>query len=388
MIPHTTETLKLLTWSELRTLHSSLKLKAGGKRADYEARILELQPITIADIAAPTSFTCAQCPFARLIEDNKYCCEVSQTASDVRLGHWEATVSCFESLAESIAELDEVVEAETPIAPEPIAPEEIAVIQPISLAERMTGLTRHPFRYEWDVHQGKHSFSASCFGLCECSRCERERELPLNEQRRGSHQIMLERLSQVKAPTPVIQPPKNRADVQNFTLDLSVLSVAATNNAARNSEAEGTIHWHSPLQGTIAGKKGALRNFYIRSRNCLININLNDPATYEIMLAVNANFTAAESKHPNVRHQQIRSAIEAGRVFAPKTFKNSPQFLMHTENYRDIGRIMQGKDGRWWAWLNSGITGHPFDSENQAYKYLDFAADQRNQSQKLQACVN
>jgi hypothetical protein len=73
---------------------------------------------TTIDDSAPASFTCAQCPFARQIEDNRYCCQVSQTASDVRLGHWEATVSCFEALAKAEAEqTPEPVTAEVEEAP-------------------------------------------------------------------------------------------------------------------------------------------------------------------------------------------------------------------------------------------------------------------------------
>lgn len=66
----------------------------------------------------PASFTCAECPFARHIDGNRYCCQVSQTASDVKRGHWEATVSCFEALAKAEAEKAAEVE-EAPIAPEP-----------------------------------------------------------------------------------------------------------------------------------------------------------------------------------------------------------------------------------------------------------------------------
>jgi len=73
---------------------------------------------TTIDDSVPASFTCAQCPFARQIEDNRYCCQVSQTASDVRLGHWEATVSCFEALAKAEAEqTPEPVTAEVEEAP-------------------------------------------------------------------------------------------------------------------------------------------------------------------------------------------------------------------------------------------------------------------------------
>lgn len=82
------------------------------------------QTATTIDTAAPATFTCAQCPFARLIEDNRYCCAVSQTASDVKRGHWEATVSCFEALVKAEAEKAEpVAEIEAaPIAPEQNTP--------------------------------------------------------------------------------------------------------------------------------------------------------------------------------------------------------------------------------------------------------------------------
>jgi len=73
---------------------------------------------TTIDDSAPASFTCAQCPFARQIEDNRYCCQVSQTASDVRRGHWEATVSCYEAIAQAEATktFEPVAEIEAPIA--------------------------------------------------------------------------------------------------------------------------------------------------------------------------------------------------------------------------------------------------------------------------------
>src|SRR4028118_335914 len=71
---------------------------------------------TTIDTSAPATFTCSQCPFARLIEDNRYCCQVSQTASNVKRGHWEATVSCYEELAKAGAEKAEPV-AEVKAAP-------------------------------------------------------------------------------------------------------------------------------------------------------------------------------------------------------------------------------------------------------------------------------
>lgn len=176
---------------------------------------------------------------------------------------------------------------------------------------------------------------------------------------------------------------KLKAEVQEqFTIDNSILTIAKPKLAAISLEPEGTIHWHGPLQGTIVGKK-SLRNFYIKSRNCLVDLNLSDPATYEIILVLGADFTAAEFSRPNIRHQQIRSAIVAGRSFNPRDFKDSEEFLTKTEDYCGRGRIMEHADGRWWAWSNNGVTGQPFSHENLAQKYLDYVADRR----KLPVCA-
>ena len=76
--------------------------------------LTETAPTTTID-TAPASFTCSQCPFARHIDGNRYCCQVSQTASDVKRGHWEATISCYEALAQAKAEAEKAAQA--PIAP-------------------------------------------------------------------------------------------------------------------------------------------------------------------------------------------------------------------------------------------------------------------------------
>ncbi|MEP6582537.1 hypothetical protein NDI43_27570 [Microcoleus vaginatus GB2-A3] len=82
--------------------------------------LTETATATTIDDTAPASFTCAQCPFARLIEDNRYCCTVSQTASDVKRGHWQATVSCFEALAKAEAEAEKAAEPVAEVVEAPI----------------------------------------------------------------------------------------------------------------------------------------------------------------------------------------------------------------------------------------------------------------------------
>jgi hypothetical protein len=90
---------------------------------------MKLAQSTATPIAAPApaTFTCSQCPFSRHIDGNRYCCSVSQTASDVKRGHWEATVSCFEALAKAEAE----AEIEAPVIA-PTEPTSIGLATPLN----------------------------------------------------------------------------------------------------------------------------------------------------------------------------------------------------------------------------------------------------------------
>lgn len=85
-----------------------------------EVAQLQLLIPPVTEPAIPASFTCSQCPFARQIEDNRYCCTVSQTASDVKRGHWEATISCYEALAQAKAEAEKVAEPAAEVVEAPI----------------------------------------------------------------------------------------------------------------------------------------------------------------------------------------------------------------------------------------------------------------------------
>ncbi|MEG3929466.1 hypothetical protein [Microcoleus sp. T3_D1] len=173
-------------------------------------------------------------------------------------------------------------------------------------------------------------------------------------------------------PSPVIQQLETqmkelKKDVQQLTLDASILS-PATNEpeqlvGANESELEGTIYWQdSRLRtGLIVGKKGVRRYFYVQ----------NDV----IYVVLNSDFTASERKHPNIHHTRIRQAIEAGKQFNPIAFKQFPEFAHYAENYRDMGWIYQAPDGRWWAWKNGGVTGHPFFDEQTACDYLETTAN-------------
>ncbi|MEG4577579.1 hypothetical protein QUA56_33675, partial [Microcoleus sp. N3A4] len=54
-------------------------------------------------------------------DGNRYCCQVSQTASDVKRGHWEATISCFEALVAAEAEKEAALAAKVEETAAPIA---------------------------------------------------------------------------------------------------------------------------------------------------------------------------------------------------------------------------------------------------------------------------
>ena len=84
--------------------------------------LLESTATTIARPTSPTALTCSVCPFARQIEDNRYVCQVSETAADVVRGHWPAKASCHEAVEAAekatqapIAQTDTT--EQTPIAP-------------------------------------------------------------------------------------------------------------------------------------------------------------------------------------------------------------------------------------------------------------------------------
>jgi hypothetical protein len=107
------------------------------------------QTATTIDTSAPAAFTCADCPFARHIDGNRYCCQVSQTSSDVKRGHWEATISCYEALAAAEAEKEATLvatttEVEAPIAQTdttdqtPIAPATHSTLVPATLSAKKT----------------------------------------------------------------------------------------------------------------------------------------------------------------------------------------------------------------------------------------------------------
>lgn len=106
--------------------------------------------------------TCKDCSFARLIEDDRYVCTASETASDTVRGHWEVTrASCHDAIAKLAT--PESTPVETPRIP------------------RRTRITNHPFRYRWDIHQGGHDFTASLYNLCECSDCYPAEPQPSDE---------------------------------------------------------------------------------------------------------------------------------------------------------------------------------------------------------------
>ena len=84
--------------------------------------LLESTATTIARPTSPTALTCSVCPFARQIEDNRYVCQVSETAADVVRGHWPAKASCHEAVEAAekatqapIAQTDTT--EQTPLAP-------------------------------------------------------------------------------------------------------------------------------------------------------------------------------------------------------------------------------------------------------------------------------
>ena len=429
MLPlHTQKTLDQLTWREVQLLHSSLGLKATkatATRRDYQRRIVESQPQPIAEPEQKaTALTCATCPLARHIDGDRYECGLTDT---VTRGYWEARINdCYDAVAAKteIKAAEIVVEIEAPIVfqeiatESPIAQETAATttddtppnrgdsgrrIETVTIASSliddnfMTAFTQESLkeRYWNDLAYLEQLEMNAQIALERTYIGSEEEKIALLHLKQIEYDIAFYNLPQPEPQvSPVIaqlqnQMAKLKDEVQKqFTIDDSILTVVKPKLAPVSLEPEGTIHWHGQLQGTIVGKK-SLRNFYIKSRNCLVDLNLSDPATYEIMIVLGADFTAAEFSRPNIRHQQIRSAIVAGRLFNPRDFRNSEEFLTKTEDYCGRGRVMEHADGRWWAWSNDGVTGQPFSHENLAQKYLNHVADRRqSQAEKVETHAN
>ncbi|MEG4149438.1 hypothetical protein [Microcoleus sp. Pol12B5] len=499
MLPlHTQKSLDALTWNEIQKIHASLGLKATAttrSRRDYQKRIVAAMPQPVVEPEhTVTPLTCATCPFAILLDDNRYECGAKVTNSVTR-GHWEAKTDCYDAVAKAQPETETIkpaTEVEAPITQPKETPaptfKEITVIQPELHQVKAPKTFNHPFRYRADIFNGQHSFSSATYGLCECDRCapvaqptitepvtpgtvatttddappnrgdngrgrgrvtaltalpeatiasiphatkpkaddnfmtaftresegdrkfndiaylpqlEMEAQLAIERTVIGSEEeaIAYAHLRQIEAdikyygqpkpepqPSPVIQQLETqmkelKTDVLSLfkitAFDPSILPTCddEPEQPAKQSEPEpeGTIHWATPLlRGVIVGKKGATRQFYIR----------ND----EIFIALSNEFTASETKHPNIRHRQVREAMNLGRTFNPLVFKLSTNFERDTEDYNGIGRIRQECDGRWWAWSSTGVTGHPFFSQELACKYLDRIAASK-QTQKQTSCI-
>lgn len=107
--------------------------------------------------------TCKNCPFARLIEGDRYVCTASETASDTVRGHWEVTrASCHDAIAQLTTSSDTL---------KALPSETLSPVKESPRTPRPTRITNHPFRYRWDIHQGGHDFTASMYNLCECNDC-------------------------------------------------------------------------------------------------------------------------------------------------------------------------------------------------------------------------
>lgn len=422
MLPlHTQKSLDQLTWNEVQKIHSSLGLKATAAtrtRRDYQRRIVDAQPQPVVETEqTATPLTCATCPLARHIDGNRYCCGLTDA---VVRGNWEAKTDCYDAvaaqsetetteLAAEVAPQETVTKTESPIAQTEQTP--VATIATTTdgappnrgdngrgrvtsslSVPTVTIVLPHATKPKADDNfmtaftkesEGDRKFN----DLAYLSQLEMEAQLAIERTVIGSEEeaIAYAHLRQIERdiefydrpeskpqPSPVIQQLETqmkelKVDVKNFTLDASILSLGTNEPeqlvGASESELEGTIYWQDSrlCTGLIVGKKGARRYFYVQ----------NDV----IYVVLNSDFTASERKHPNIHHTRIRQAIEAGKQFNPISFKQSPEFALHAENYRDMGWIYQASDGRWWAWKNGGVTGHPFFHEQTACDYLEATAN-------------
>lgn len=77
--------------------------------------------MTLPQTHTPKVTTCAECPFARHIDGDRYCCTEAATAQDTVRGYWEPRTDCL-AMLEQIAVKPIAPTEETPAATVPAVP--------------------------------------------------------------------------------------------------------------------------------------------------------------------------------------------------------------------------------------------------------------------------
>lgn len=335
--PQTAETLKSLTWNEIRALHGSLKLKATkttATRADYEQRILAAQPQKVEEAIAPAATTvtkCSECPFARHIDGGRYCCQIAATAQDTVRGHWEPRTDCIEAL-QSIESPQEIPASEE-IEPEMASPDPVGA--PALTREELIDRAREVREMLEGMLQEAassapapyipHSPQLAWDGKCKCQQCHTR------------HTSVQQPIKLNKRPPIIRAYPHSAPEVKS-------------------------IRWLSPFKGEVLGKSG-YRPFFIFDNEICIILQSNSSV-----------FIAREFKKQNYLHKIVRQAIEVGASFNPATHFSvarakgfgKANIEEVWENSRNIGCIYQAADGWWWAWSECQNPAQKFASKAEA----------------------
>lgn len=178
---HTQKSLDALTWNEVQKLCKRLGLNGRGTRRELQNRIVAAmpQPVVEAEQIA-TPLTCATCPFAILLDDNRYECGARVTNAVTR-GHWEANSDCYQKIANLETEMTELIAvAEIPATSS--APSETQPEAPITPAKRAI-----PFFFNLPLPEYV-AFSKKQSVLCCLESTTRDRAKEYKEQLQLAHQ--------------------------------------------------------------------------------------------------------------------------------------------------------------------------------------------------------
>ena len=368
--PHTQESLKSLSWDEVRSLHTSLGLAATATsrtRGHYEFRILEAQPQKVEEpIAQATTQTTAQTAtqlIAQTTDDQPPGRDDSR--GRVEPENWFADLfTPKESETQKLqGELDLLIEQELKAqlaierTPEG-SPEEVTAYSHLRKVEaniaEVEEVIARSYPRIWDkADPGMAIGDYARIPFHPIAVVTVKEEMSDGRTRilvrTGNHS------EEWYLPAPLISEPIWSLDqieeaIAQLKSDIGLSKLLDRPVRATEYDSE-TIAWKTPFQGEILGREGRRHSFFIEN-NCI----------HLVIQSRESAFCASERTRKNYHHAVIRQAIEAGKTFDQSSAIGEPcQF----------GRIHQSCDGWWWAWGEGQTVGHKFLTRLMALKYLE-----------------
>lgn len=373
--PHTQESLKSLSWDEVRSLHASLGLAATATsrtRRDYESRILEAQPQKVEEpitqtatplIAQTTQTTDDQPPGrgdgrGRVEPENWFADLFTPKESETQKLQGELDLLIEQELNAQLA-----IECTVKGSPEEVTAYSHLRKVEANIAEVEEAIARSYPRIWEKADPGMAIGDYVRIPFHPIAVVTVKEEMSDGRTRilvrTGNHS------EEWYLPAPLISPVESVWSLDQIEEAIAQLksdigSSKLLDRPVRTTEYDSeTIAWKTPFQGEILGREGRRHSFFIEN-NCI----------HLVIQSRESAFCASERTRKNYHHAVIRQAIEAGKTFDQSSAISEPC---------RFGRIHQSCDGWWWVWGDGQTIGRKFLTRLMALKYLEMNAESGDQ---------